>query len=126
MKQIFQWQLPIYTVSEANSREHWAKKAVRHDTQRRWIWATFKTEKPNIPFPCHIKLTRVAKRYLDSDNLPVSMKYIRDAIADQIFPGLAPGQADNDSRLSWEYSQTKGKECSVIVTFYHDDTSNEL
>lgn len=99
---------------------------MRHDKQRRWIWATFQSEKPDIPLPCHIKLTRVAKRYLDCDNLPVSMKYIRDAIADQIFPGLAPGQADNDKRLSWQYDQIKGKECAVILTFYHDDTSYEL
>ena len=86
--------------------------------QRRWIWATFNSEKPVIPLPCHIKLTRIGKRYLDSDNLPMSMKYIRDAIADQIFPGLAPGQADNDERLSWEYNQTKGKECEVIITVF--------
>lgn len=58
--------------------------------------------------PAHIKLTRVAPRILDSDNLPVSMKYFRDAIADYFIPGLAPGRADSNERLTWSYDQRKG------------------
>lgn len=118
MKQILKWQLPIHTVSEANSREHWHKKAKRHNAQRTWIWAQFASEKPNIPLPCIIKLTRVGKRKLDSDNLPVSMKWIRDAIADMIFPDQAAGKADDDPRLEWEYDQKIGKEYEVHVEIF--------
>lgn len=45
------------------------------------------------------------------------MKYLRDALADQIFPGKAAGQADNDPRLNWEYAQEKG-ENSVRIEIY--------
>ena len=114
-----EWFLPIFTVSEANSREHWHKKAVRHDMQRRWVKVKFLQEKPTITLPCQITLTRIGKRKLDSDNLPISMKWIRDAIADNIFPGLPPGRADDDERLVWKYDQkiTKIRELGVIISF---------
>jgi hypothetical protein len=108
----------VKTVSEANCSQHWVKKKKRHDIQKKSIWAFFKRDRPKIPFPCRIKLTRLGKKILDDDNLPVSMKYIRDAIADQIFPGLAPGQADNDKRLSWEYNQQISKDYGVLVQFF--------
>jgi hypothetical protein len=121
LKQVYNWFIPIHTVSEANSSDHWTAKKKRHDLQKRWIWVCFKTHKPQIPLPCKIKLTRVGKKLLDSDNLPVSMKYIRDAIADQIFPGKAAGQADNDQRLSWEYDQkTSKKEMGVEIEIFSE------
>jgi len=121
MKKILEWFIPVFTLSEANASEHWTKKKKRKDLQKKWIWIFFKKEKPIISLPCHIKLIRTSKRFLDSDNLPTSMKYIRDAIADQIFPGLSPGQADNDSRISWEYDQIKSQQLGIIIIFYYDD-----
>jgi hypothetical protein len=48
--------------------------------------------------------TRVAPgNGLDSDNLPVSMKHVRDGIAD------AMGVDDRDERVTWEYAQERGK-----------------
>lgn len=108
MNVVYSWQLPIYTVSEANTQQHWTKKKKRTDLQKKWIWLLFQKEKPSIPLPCVIKLTRIGKRDLDDDNLPVSMKYIRDSISSQIFPNKASGQADNDSRIKWEYAQERG------------------
>jgi len=123
MKLLFEWSLPIYTVSEANNSDHWTKKKKRKDIQKRWIWVTFQKEKPKIPIPCHIKLTRVASEKLDDDNLPVSMKYIRDALADQIFPGLPPGRADDKKLgLTWEYDQDiVGRSLSVLIQFFSLD-----
>lgn len=117
-EKIVDWDTYIKTVSEANSSEHWTKKAKRHRLQKKSIWAFFKRDNPNITLPCLIKLTRIGKKLLDDDNLPVSMKYIRDAIADQIFPNLAPGQADNDKRLKWEYSQEIGSKYGVKIEIF--------
>ena len=105
------WKLPIKTVSEANSNEHWTRKKKRHDIQKLYIrlWAT----KNNIgatTLPAIIKLTRVAPRELDcEENLPMSFKWIKDYIADQLIPGQAAGRADGDKRIKWDYFQEKGE-----------------
>lgn len=60
--------------------------------------------------PCHVKMIRIAPRFLDKDeNLPMAFKYLKDAIADYFIPGLQPGRADDDDRITWEYGQEKGK-----------------
>jgi len=115
---ILKWKIPVKTVSEANCSEHWTKKKKRHDIQKKWVWLFFNREGHFIPLPCKIKLTRIGKKILDSDNLPTSMKWIRDAIADSIFTGLAPGRADDNHNLFWQYSQQVGKEYGVIVEFF--------
>ena len=112
-----EWIIPIYTVSEANRNEHWTIKKKRIDLQKKWIVVFFKKEKATISLPCEITLTRIGKKKLDSDNLPVSMKWIRDTIADQLIPGLACGRADDDPRLSWKYAQEIGKEYGVKISF---------
>lgn len=58
--------------------------------------------------PCNVRLTRIGRR-LDDDNLRGALKYIRDAIAELLVPGLAIGRADDDERINWEYNQEKGK-----------------
>lgn len=119
MKPYLKWKIPVYTVSEANCSEHWTKKKKRHESQKKWIKLSFWNSQNFIfKLPCIIKMTRKGKKVLDDDNLPVSMKYIRDAIADHLFPGQAPGQADNDKRIKWEYDQIKSKEIGVIVEFF--------
>ncbi len=115
---IFRIEIPIFTISEANVSEHWTKSKKRKDLQKRWVKILFLKHKPKIDLPIHIKLTRIGKKLLDSDNLPVSMKYIRDEVANYLIPGKAPGQADNDPRLSWEYDQKIGKNYGVILEFY--------
>lgn len=118
MKKILTWSLPIYTVSEANCHEHWSKKKKRHDLQKRWILVYFRQDGKKLSLPIHVKLTRIGKKKLDSDNLPVSMKWIRDAIAENLLPGLAAGRADDDERITWEYDQVQGFEYGVNVEFF--------
>jgi hypothetical protein len=115
----FMATLPIKTISEANSSEHWTKKRKRHKSQNLQICLLFIEINKSVPLPCLIRLTRLAPRFLDSDNLPVSMKYVRDAIAKEILGGKL-GQKDSDPRIKWEYAQEKGKtkEYAVRIEIY--------
>jgi hypothetical protein len=60
-----------------------------------------------------VTITRIAPRELDDDNLRTSAKAVRDGIADAL--GL---KSDRDKRLTWNYSQEKGKpgEYAVRIT----------
>lgn len=94
--------------SESNLREHWTARRRRHSIQKLALITRIRQKKPDITFPCTITFTRISPRALDDDNLPTAFKAIRDALADYIFPGLPPGRADGDKRLSWQYKQEKG------------------
>ena len=76
--------LPIKTESEANKREHWAVKAKRAKAQRELAERICSNNPAEYSFPILVKLTRVGKRKLDSDNLARSFKAIRDGIADSL------------------------------------------
>ena len=101
--------IPVRLISEANNLDHWTKK------HRRKVKVKAMLEKYwNIPYfdnilPCTIDLIRVAPRKLDFDNLVNSMKSVRDFVADKLVPGLQAGRADDDDRMTWRYSQEKGK-----------------
>lgn len=56
-------------------------------------------------------------RPLDYDNLVHAFKNARDAIADFLIPGLAPGQADSTPGLSFQYQQEKSKEYYIEIHF---------
>lgn len=110
--------IPIKTVSEANRQEHWTKSNARHSTQKLAVKSFLNADAPNIQLPCTIKLTRISPRQLDShENLPMSFKWIVDAIAEYIHPNMAAGRADDDKRIKWEYSQEKGapKEYAIRI-----------
>lgn len=87
--------LPVATVSEANGRDHWSKKAKR--TRRNRTCARLLC--PKAELPAVIKLTRLSRGRLDDDNLRGALKAVRDGIAD------AFGVPDNDPRLRFEYDQ---------------------
>jgi hypothetical protein len=108
--------LPIITVSEANTSQHWTKKRKRICAQKTEIfYALFNVK---IEKPCTISLIRCGGRKLDDDNLVSSFKYIRDAIAENINPGLAIGRADDDPLIKWEYEQVnKGKKGIKIEVY---------
>jgi hypothetical protein len=94
--------LPIRTQSESNLREHFFVKAKRAKAQRS---ATLKLCEQHLAvpaFPCVVKLTRVAPRVLDSDNLARCFKAIRDSIAEFL------GVDDRDPRVHYLYDQEKG------------------
>jgi len=118
MKAKWSVYLDILTVSENNSREHWRVRHSRTSSQKEQIRAALNKHGPEKFFPCHIHMRRLSPGTMDDDNLPGSMKYIRDAIADYIIPGQLPGRADGDPRLSWSYSQQKTSNKGVCITFY--------
>lgn len=98
--------LDIKLVSEANSRDHWAKKANRVREQRK---AAFYAISGPFDFPLTVRLIRVygpMRRPYDDDNLRGSFKAVRDGIAERMRIN------DNDPRVTWEYEQRKGnKDC---------------
>ena len=110
----FRFTIPVRTVSEANQRDHWAKRARRVKEQRGLSAILTVIALENINFTrkhkwC-IALTRVSPGTLDDDNLRSSMKAVRDGIAD------AFGWDDRDPRLVWEYDQRhEGREYWVEV-----------
>lgn len=100
--------IPVRIESESNKREHWSKGYSRKKNQAagvRLVLATGKGAWPELPVI--VTLTRAAPRLLDGDNLQGALKHIRDAIADLLIPGLRPGQADGDPRITWVYAQRK-------------------
>lgn len=113
------WTLDIPTVSEANNTDHWTVKSKRKKLQKTLLQLRWQKEKPNVPLPCKVKLTRLAPRKLDSDNLVYCFKHIRDVIADLIRPGLSPGQADSCDLIKWDYSQESapGRSIRIEISF---------
>ena len=115
-KELFSVSIPIKLPSAANFSEHWANKSKRHKSQCNWVLAGIGRHRHHIPLPCKVILTRVSPRKLDDDNLAFAFKNIRDFVADLIIPGLAPGRADGDPRITWQYEQKKEKDCKIIIT----------
>lgn len=94
--------LPIKTVSEANQREHWAKKHGRKKAQQAIAVPILQAALRPIPQPpMKITFTRVSCGRLDADNLAGSFKHIQDALAHVL------GIDDGDERLEFVYQQRK-------------------
>jgi len=110
--------LPIRTKSEANCRDHWAKKGRRVKLQRNMsrayaMEAIHDRDRPMIP-PIEVMLVRISPgRKLDTDNLAGSNKAIRDGIADAL--KIDDGDV---GQLKFTYDQEKGppKTYAVRVT----------
>ena len=101
-------QIPIVTVSESNTREHWSVSARRHKRQKLLVRLALNGHVCQLQPPYHVNIVRYSPGTLDGhDNLPTSLKYITDAIAEMLFPGLAAGRADNDPRITWHFNQTR-------------------
>ena len=108
--------LPIRTKSEANSSEHWRIKYERHRKQKMIIFYALKPHKDKIKLPCKITLIRFAPRKLDAhDNLPMSFKYIVDAICSIITGNYLAGNADSDDRITIVYDQITSKEYGIRI-----------
>jgi hypothetical protein len=114
---MIEFVLPIRTISENNFSAHWTKKFKLHRDQKTEVKYYFLNKRINIQLPCTVKITRISPRKLDSDNLQGSLKWIRDAIAEQIIPGKAAGRADDDPRITWKYAQEKGKQGIKIAIY---------
>jgi hypothetical protein len=114
-------RLPIQIVSAANSREHWGGRAARARNEQRLVrWAVgpqvaalrqavmrVRGEgKPSrrqgqepLPFRLHVALTRIGSQKMDTDNLGVAFKAIRDAVAGCVHLD------DGDEAIRWDYAQ---------------------
>ncbi len=111
--------IPVRTVSEANTRCHWAVRAKRAKEHKHmaavYTGLTARKGTPTyLPGPKSqfiIRLTRIGRK-MDSDNLAGSMKAVRDGIAYWL------DIDDGDDRITWRYDQVKpGKDkLGVIVT----------
>lgn len=98
--------LPIETVSESNVSQHWQKRAARHKVQKKYIAVYFSNIRRYLKLPCRVTMKRFGKRLLDADdNLRVSLKWIKDAIAEQITDDFVPGRADSNLGITWLYDQ---------------------
>jgi hypothetical protein len=120
---LIRWELPLKTVSESNKSEHWTVASRRHRQQQFFVRLLFQRNRRPIPQPCIITLTRISPRFLDAeDNLPMSMKWIRDEIGSHLFPHKVveyktksgriarnKGHADASPDVVWRYAQEKGK-----------------
>lgn len=115
---MIRFSIPIKTVNEANgSHGHWAAKASRRKKQRIDTKCAFFhssivhmeegscTVRLTPPPPYRVTLTRVSAGLLDTDALPLSLKSIRDQIAEEL--GVTDGPTDD--RVTWAYAQKKCK-----------------
>lgn len=110
----------IRTVSETNQREHYMVRHRRRKAQRRstFLGMLAAGRKANVDVPSGapllVRMTRVAPRGLDTDNLGSSLKAIRDGVADWL------GRDDGDPLVLWEYEQRRGKprEYAVLIELF--------
>lgn len=118
--------IPHRLMSEANNGDNiWKKRKRKLDHLRLVNSFLNRACIDKVILPCAVKLTRISTRGLDYDNLVYAFKPIRDCVADKIIPGLAPGRADDDKRISWVYDQEKGKpkEYAYRIDIYKIATS---
>ncbi len=114
------FEVPLFTPSLANQREHWrsrARRARMHRGSARLLFNAFTSKTFAVELLLSggtVSLVRVAPHLLDDDNLRGALKSVRDGIADGI------GIDDRDKRITWEYSQERGMRATVRVAIsYH-------
>lgn len=93
---------PIRTVSEMNQREHWRVRYERKKVQQQELAVAWNNNLKGrtIELPCTVKLTRIAPKKLDIDNLAGAMKFCQDYVAFRL--GCDDG---DESKVRWEYDQ---------------------
>jgi len=123
--------MPIVTVSEANGgakisykrdgktcykSEHWTEKHIRHRRQKGTVALLLRPHRDCLSLPCEVKLTRYAPHKLDRfENLPMSLKWIYDAVCEIITGDYRPGRADADERISVSCDQVVSKDYGVKI-----------
>ena len=114
---MIEFDLPLKLSSLANERVHWAVKSKRARAQRQAAYTVCRQAligNFSLEPPMTITIERVGKRLLDSDNLAISAKHVRDGISDAL------GIDDGNPCLTWVYRQSIGKEYSVKITIKGD------
>lgn len=113
--------VPVRTVSEANSHQHWRMRQKRAKEQRGTTLLALRTARgmPWAPWEhrWRVHLVRLSARKLDTDNLQGALKHVRDGVADWL------GVDDGDEKLvTWTYDQEPGhKVMAVRVEFYRKE-----
>lgn len=106
----FSLTLPIKTVSEANARGKWQQIRRKADQPLKVkVWMDlYRNRRPSLPVT--VRLTRIGPKALDrGDNLPASLKAVRDEVA------AAYGQGDGEgSPLEFDYWQEPGSEQHAV------------
>jgi hypothetical protein len=101
------YKVPVKIISEGNNQEHWTKKHKRKKKIQTAIY--YFARRTRVKPPCTVTLTRIAPRKLDDeDNLRTALKSAKDAVADILHPGMAPGRADGIGDIEWRFDQIKG------------------
>ena len=96
--------------------EHWTAKHKRHKKQKNAIFWAYMEVREFVKYPCTITFVRYAPKTLDAhDNLPMSFKWICDALAAEITGEHRPGLADNFEGLTIKYDQVKSKVYGVKI-----------
>lgn len=112
---VFNFWVPIRTVSALNAREHWSARHRRVKRERQAVALYLRALPALGPEQfARMTLTRIAPRLLDGhDNLASALKAAADEIAARL--GCA---SDRDARLTFAYDQRRGRprEYAVQVT----------
>lgn len=94
-------KLPIRLYSRANGPQNWRSHYFRNLKQKRAVMLALKASRlKQRGRPYSVLLVRNGQRKLDSDNLVVAFKHVRDTIADYF------GVSDGDDGIEWKYAQT--------------------
>lgn len=108
--------LPLQTKSEANCFEPWQVKHRRRREQQAAVSLVLRPHRDKILMPCNVMLTRFAPDKLDAfDNLPMSFKYIVDAICAIITGDYRPGRADSNEGISIRCGQEKSNAYGIRI-----------
>lgn len=91
----------IKTVSEANTREHWALKHRRKKAQQADFAMLWRYHKAKVTLPAVITFTRYSCNLLDADNLAGAFKHVQDQLAREL------GIDDGSSLVQWRYQQER-------------------
>ncbi|MBH2008307.1 MAG: hypothetical protein I8H71_01270 [Xanthomonadaceae bacterium] len=96
--------IPLRTGGGLNGREHWRARARRVKGERHataWVMRAHAAPAGSVT----VLLRRVSPgtRPMDDDNLPGSLKAVRDQIADWL------GRDDADPSIAWKYDQRRGE-----------------
>ena len=100
--------LPLRLPSLANQRVHPLKRW-RQGRQQKNAVASALTPYLKPALPAVVTLTRIGPRKLDSDNLAISFKAVRDQLAAWI------GVDDGSDLYVWQYAQEKAKEYGIRI-----------
>lgn len=97
-RDLFPLELPLRLYSSANDRVHPLKRYRQHKAHRNAIRnAVHPALLPKLP--AIVTITRIGPRKLDTDNLAISAKAVRDALAELW------GVDDGSDLYDWRYAQ---------------------